>query len=108
MDRSVIVDAVHRRESCFQSLKRFVLPTDLLCMPTTPTLAPKKGSLGFDRTVETYFPRTLAFTSIAGIGRLPQITLPLGEFDRVPVGLSLIGANGEDAFLLAAASLLEQ
>lgn len=108
MDRSVIVDAVHRRESCFQSLKRFLLPADLLCMPTTPTLAPKKGSLGFDRTVETYFPRTLAFTSIAGIGRLPQITLPLGEFNGVPVGLSLIGANGEDAFLLAAASLLEQ
>ena len=108
MDRQAIVDAVRSREACFQGLKRFLSPADLLCMPTTPTLAPKKGYLGFDRTVETYFPRTLAFTSIAGIGRLPQITLPLAECNGVPIGLSLIGSNGEDAFLLAAASMLGQ
>lgn len=107
MDRRVIVDAIRHRESCFRALTRFLSPGDVLCMPTTPTLAPKKGSLGFDRTVETYFPRTLAFTSIAGIGRLPQVTLPVADVAGVPIGLSLIASTGMDAFLLAAAALLE-
>ncbi len=107
MDRSLITEAVRRREACFRLVQSWLGPHDLVCMPTTPTLAPKKGSLGFDRTVETYFPRTLAFTAIAGICRLPQVTLPLADVRGVPIGLSLIASQGMDAFLLAAAGMLD-
>jgi amidase len=38
---------------------------------------------------------------MAGICRLPQITMPVAEVAGAPVGLSLAAAHGEDAFLLA-------
>jgi amidase len=72
-------------------------------MPTTPALAPLKGTIaprGRSATGD-YYPRTLSLTSLAGIGRLPQVSLPLAESSgSVPVGLSLLAANGRDAFLL--------
>jgi amidase len=105
-DRKALLQAVRERERLYRRLKRFLDENDLICIPTTPTTAPLKGSLGIDRTVGDYYPRTLSYTAIAGIGRLPQISLPLGEADGVPVGLSLIGAQGSDAFLLAAARMV--
>jgi amidase len=44
--------------------------------------------------------RTMALTSIAGIGGLPQITIPIGTLDGCPIGLSLIGWAGADETLL--------
>ncbi len=102
LDRKTGVRAIAQREIYYRLLKEFLGPADLLCMPTTPTLAPFKGTLGVDRTQDAYFPRTLAFTAIAGIGRLPQVTLPLADVDGVPVGLSLLAGQGRDAFLLGA------
>ncbi|MBI5249015.1 MAG: amidase [Desulfomonile tiedjei] len=106
LDRKTIPEAVRRRESYFRALKNFLGPNDLICIPTAPTPAPKKGSLGVDRTVDTYFQRTLSLTAIAGIGRLPQVTLPLALVDGVPIGISLLAAQGMDSFLLSAARML--
>ena len=47
-----------------------------------------------------YYPRALALTSVAGIGRLPQVSLPLATSAGIPVGLSLLAGHGRDAFLL--------
>jgi amidase len=106
MDRGALVKAVRQREDYFSLLNEFLGPNDLLCMPTAPALAPIKGTLGIDRTVGDYYPRTLSLTSIAGIGRLPQVTLPMAEVSGVPIGLSLLARQGRDGFLLAAAQLL--
>jgi len=106
MDRDTAVKAVRQRELYFSLLQDFLGPNDLLCMPTAPMLAPIKGTLGGDRTVGDYYPRTLSMTAIAGIGRLPQVTLPVGNVEGVPVGLSLLAGQGRDTFLLAAAQLL--
>ncbi len=108
MDRGKIPKAVRQRAVYFSLLKEFLGPNDLLCMPTTPALAPIKGSLGLDRTTGDYYPRTLSLTAVAGIGRLPQVTLPMAEVSGVPVGLSLLSAHGRDGFLLAVAQLLAQ
>ena len=106
-DRKAAVGAIHRREIYYRRLGRFLGPHDLLCMPTTPAVAPRKGTLGVDRTAGDYYPRALALTSIASIGRLPQVTLPLGQVeDGAPIGLSLLAAQGMDAFLLAVAGML--
>ena len=76
-------------------------------MPTTPALAPRKGDMPQRTTSGNgYYPRALALTSVAGIGRLPQVSLPVAQVGNVPVGLSLVGARGEDAFLLALANRL--
>jgi amidase len=102
-DREKAVRAIHVREHLYRLLKRFLGPNDLICMPTTPALAPLKGTLGVDRTMGNYYPRTLAMTAIAAIGRLPQVTLPLGNAGGVPIGLSLLAPQGMDGFLLAVA-----
>src|SRR2546430_5212173 len=43
LDRRRIAEAMRRREQYFQSLHEFLGPDDLLCIPTTPALAPRKG-----------------------------------------------------------------
>ena len=45
---------------------------------------------------------------IAGLGRLPQISIPAGRVEGCPVGLSLIGARGSDALLLDLAGALDR
>ena len=104
LDRRRVRPAVQRREEYFRRLKSFLGPKDLLCMPTTPALAPLKGTIAprGHAAAGDYYPRALSLTSIAGIGRLPQVSLPLAESSGgVPLGLSLLAANGRDAFLLS-------
>ena len=102
--RALLVAASARREALARALQRFLGPHDLLCFPTAPALAPFKGSLPLDRSAGGYYPRTVAQISPAGVARAPQITLPLGEWEGVPVGLSLLAGYGRDAFLLDAAA----
>jgi amidase len=101
-DRRRVGEAARCREIFFRKLKNFLGPRDLLVLPTVPAPAPRKGTLDLDRTQGNYYPRALSLTAIAGVGRLPQVTMPLTEVEGAPVGLSLIAAHGEDAFLLAA------
>jgi amidase len=103
LDRRKIQDAARQRERYCRRLRDFLGPTDLLCIPTTPAFAPVKGTIGTDRRTSSYYVNTLSLTAVAGLGRLPQVTLPLGEASGVPVGLSLLAAYGEDAFLLGTA-----
>lgn len=100
LDRARMVEAVERRAELSRSLQRFLGPNDLLCLPTAPALAPRKGSLPLDRSKGGYYPRTVAQIALAGVGRLPQVSMPLGDAAGVPVGLSLLAAYGQDAFLL--------
>jgi len=70
----------------------------VLLTPTAGTIAPRldagKGELAQFRD------RTLSLTSIAGLGRLPQVQIPAGLVDDAAVGLSLIGPRGSDRALL--------
>ena len=95
LDRSRIADAVKRRESWFRGLRQALGPALPPCRDNPlPDRSP--GSEG----ASSYYPRTLALTSVAGIGRLPQVSLPMGQVGGVPVGLSLVAGHGQDAFLL--------
>jgi len=96
--------AAQRREEYFRRLRAFLGPNDLLCMPTTPALAPLKGTIARRGHVSTgdNYSRALSLTSVAGIERLPQVSIPVAESSSgVPVGLSLLSPNGRDAFLLS-------
>jgi len=103
LDRRRVRPAAQRREEYVRGPRAFLGPNDLLCMPTTPALAPLKGTIaprGHVSTGNNYYSRALSLTSVAGIGRLPQVSLPLAESaGGVPVSLSLLAANGRDAFL---------
>ncbi len=101
LDRRRIAEAFERRGEYFRSLHDFLGPNDLLCIPTTPALAPRKDAVPRRSSSGTgYYPRTLGLTSVAGIGRLPQVSLPVAQVAGVPLGLSLLGRHGRDALLL--------
>jgi amidase len=102
-DRTRIGEAIGRRERFFQQLRRSLGPRDLLCLPTSPTIAPLKRSHAYDRDSD-YYRRTLSLTAIAGVGRLPQVSMPLAMVGTVPIGLSFVAAHGEDLFLLQMAT----
>ena len=80
----------------------------VLVLPTTPGPALLKSADG-DARVD-FYARALAINALAGHAGLPQITLPLatldGRADGAPLGLSLVGAAGSDAALLAFAAAL--
>src|SRR6266481_344270 len=109
LDRRRIAEASRRCEQYFESLRRFLGPNDLLCIPTTPALAPRKGNPPARSSIGSgYYPQTSALTSLAGIGRLPQVSLPVAHVSGVPVGLSLLARHGQHRFLLQVAKSLAQ
>ena len=103
LDRSKIQEMIERRENYFRRMNSFLGIRDLICIPTAPAPAPIKGSIvRRDQTGTGYYSRALCLTSIAGAARLPQITLPIADINSIPLGVSLLARNNEDAFLLGA------
>ncbi len=82
-----------------------MLSTDgILIIPTAADIAPLKSMSAADSA--GFRDRTLSLTCIAGLARLPQVTLPVGIVQGAPVGLSLIARHGRDRALLALAAKL--
>ena len=52
--------------------------------------------------------RITALCSHGGLTGVPQISLPGAAVDDVPVGLSILGARGSDASLVALARAMAQ
>ena len=103
LDRSQLGPAIYQRERLVRELHQALGPRDLICIPTAPTIAPLKDTASHDRHGD-FYSRTLALTSIAGIGRLPQISMPLASVSGIPAGLSFIGPHDEDIWLLQIAN----
>jgi len=80
-------------------------PGTILCLPTTPFPAPKKGLplpvLGPLRD------RISCLCSHGGLTGVPQVSIPGATVDGLPIGLSIVGARGTDAMLVAVAQALE-
>ncbi len=82
-------------------LDRVLGLTCVLLIPTAGTIAPRLDMS--KEELAQFRDRTLTLTSIAGLGRLPQVQLPAGKVDGAAIGLSLIGPRGSDRALLALA-----
>ena len=74
-------------------------PGDVLCLPTSPRVAPPRNTPTDDLEIR-FRHRAMCLLCIAGLGGLPQISLPLASFEGLPLGLSLIGPRGSDLALL--------
>jgi amidase len=77
----------------------------ILCLPTTPFPAPPK-----DQPLAVLEPLRARITCLAahgGLTGLPQVSLPGAQVGGLPVGLSIVGARGSDAALVAVAQALE-
>lgn len=105
-DRRTLSEALALCEHLFGKISGFTSPGDLFCFPTTPTPAPLKISLNSGAAAQDFYNRTMAVTSFAGLGRLPEISIPAAHVDGIPVGVSLAAAHYEDEFLLDAARQL--
>jgi amidase len=80
-------------------------PGTILCMPTTPFPAPPRGlSLTALTSLRT---RILCLAAHGGLAGFPQVSLPGAEVAGLPVGLSVLGARGSDAALVAVATAME-
>lgn len=76
----------------------------VLVQPTSPSAAPKRDADA--ASLDSFRARALEILCPAGLGSLPQLSLPAGQVDGGPVGLSLIGAAGTDADLIALAAAI--
>jgi len=74
-------------------------PGTILCLPTTPFPAPKKG-LPL-QVLNGLRARINCLCSHGGLTGVPQVSLPGAEVGGMPVGLSIVGCRGSDATLVA-------
>ncbi len=81
-------------------LRQLLEPGDLLCLPTSPRVAPRKGE-PLDKLEVEYRAQAMCLLCIAGLGGLPQVSLPLAEHEGLPMGVSIVGPPGADMQLLA-------
>ena len=93
-----VAAAKAERAAVRQQLDRLLEGGALLLLPSAPCVAPR-----IDATLaehERIRARLIGITSIASLGGLPQVSLPLGRLPEGPVGLSLVAGRGQDAILL--------
>ena len=94
-----VVSARGRHGEIRRRLNERLGDNDVLCVPTSPRIAPLKGTPTDD--VEVRFRhQAMCILCVSGLGGLPQVSLPLAELDGMPLGLSLIARHGNDEMLL--------
>jgi amidase len=85
---------------------KYLLPAGtILCLPTTPFPAPLTGQPL--SVLEPLRDRITCLCAQGGLAGHPQVSLPGATVDGLPIGLSIIGARGSDASLVAVARALE-
>ncbi|GAA4889987.1 amidase family protein [Ferrimonas pelagia] len=105
-ERSDVNPVLAQCELLFGRICAFTQPGDLFLYPTLATIAPMKGSLNEMATAMDFYDRTMAITAFAGVGRLPEITVPIACVDGAPVGMSVAAGHYQDEFLLSAVARL--
>jgi len=96
------VAAAHKRREMFsERVYNLLLDGSVLCLPTSPGIAPLRGASG--RELDDFRARAMALLCTAGLAGLPQICLPLASIENCPLGLSLVGRRGSDMELLTLA-----
>ena len=100
-----ITRATARREEIARRLAELLEGPTVLALPSAPGIAVPRNSP--PEVLDDLRVRALALLCIAGLARLPQISLPLATLDGCPLGLSLIAARGNDTLLLELAARLK-
>jgi amidase len=93
-----------RREEIACRMEEMLQGDAVLALPSAPGIALPRNSE--PAVVDGLRARALPMLCIAGLARLPQVSLPLATLDGCPLGLSLIAGRGNDSMLLALAKQL--
>ena len=94
------------REEARGRMRQLLPPGTILCLPTTPFPASRCG-LPIS-TLEPLRARITALCAHGGLTGVPQVSLPGAMVDGRPVGLSILGARGSDASLVAVARTISR
>jgi amidase len=87
-----------------EDIRARIPPGTIVAMPSAPCIAPRIDSTAAE--FDTYRTRVMRLTCTAGLGGLPQVSIPAGTVNGCPVGLSFIGwAGGDEALLDLAVAL---
>jgi amidase len=87
-----------------EQIRALVTPGTVVALPSAPAIAPLIDTPA--EQIEDFRTRVMRLTCTAGIGGLPQVSIPVGTVDGCPVGLSFIGwAGGDEALLTLAVRL---
>ena len=98
-------EAAKLRDNVRSRMDEVFASTDIVCLPTAPSPAPFRGeSTSAKREVLS---RIVRLTCIAGTTGRPQLNLPLGEVNGLPVGISIMGDHGSDEMLIGFAQRIE-
>ena len=79
-------------------IREQIAPGTILALPSAPCIAPRIDSPADQ--LDSYRTRVMRLTCIAGLGGLPQVSIPVGTGSGCPVGLSFIAWPGGDEALL--------
>jgi amidase len=83
----------------------YLLPVrTILCLPTTPFPAPRRGQRL--SVLDPLRDRITCLCAQGGLAGHPQVSIPGATVEGLPVGLSIIGPRGSDATLVAVARAL--
>ncbi|MBV9584129.1 MAG: amidase [Alphaproteobacteria bacterium] len=92
------------REEAHGRMRQLLQPGTILCLPTTPFPAPRCGQPVSATTALRA--RIICLCAHGGLTGVPHVTIPGSLVDGRPVGLSIVGARGNDAMLVATAGAL--
>jgi len=101
VDPKDVARASARREAITRRMDELLRNDAVLALPSAPDIALPRNSPPV--VVDGLRARALPMLCIAGLARLPQVSLPLASLNGCPLGLSLIAARGNDTMLLALA-----
>jgi amidase len=99
-----VMHASARRAEIAHRMAEMLEGRAVLAMPSAPAIALLRNSP--PKVLDELRARALPILCIAGLARLPQVSLPLAKLDGCPLGLSLIAAPGNDTLLLELAGRL--
>jgi len=92
------------RQEARSRMAYLLQPGTILCLPTTPFPAPLCG-LPLS-VLDPLRDRITCLCAHGGLAGHPQVNLPGTTVDGLPIGLSIVGARGSDASLVAVARAL--
>ena len=77
---------------------------DALVLPTLPGIAPLRNTSLAE--IDDFRGRAMSLLCVAGLARLPQLSLPLATLDGCPLGMSLVAARNIPIYMIAAAPIV--
>jgi amidase len=92
------------REQVTKHVANVLQGNAMIILPTVPSIAPKIDTPQAE--ADKFRGSAMSLLSVSVLSRTPQLNLPLAELDGCPLGISIMGAQGTDEMLIAAAETI--